>query len=359
MTQISDKLAPGLEKAIKKFLFDIFRMAVAHPRVLPVALRVIANQFRAAGLRKKQEEHGLHVPPFIIFSIISQCNLKCSGCYSQVLHHAAEPALSTNKFAGALREAQDLGISMALLAGGEPLMRKDLFTVTAQFPKMLFPVFTNGTLFDDMAISALKKQRHVIPVISIEGNSTDTDVRRGEGVYKRAMQSIGKLKKAGIFCGISVTVTRQTFDVVTSNKFVSECISLGCRLFFFVEYVPVEENTNDLVLDESQRLAMTKLSDKLLSKHRALFIAFPGDEEKFGGCLAAGRGFVHINHSGGVEACPFAPYADVNINNMSLKDALSSKTLRTIRKNHDLLKENNGGCALWENRDMVKRLIDN
>jgi MoaA/NifB/PqqE/SkfB family radical SAM enzyme len=88
-----------------------------------------------------------------------------------------------------------------------------------------------------------------------------------------------------------------------------------------------------------------------------LFIAFPGDEDQYDGCLAAGRGFLHINPSGKVEPCPFAPFSDTDLRYGSLRDALNSDFLRNIRENHHLLKEGEGGCALWANRDWVAGIL--
>jgi MoaA/NifB/PqqE/SkfB family radical SAM enzyme len=91
------------------------------------------------------------------------------------------------------------------------------------------------------------------------------------------------------------------------------------------------------------------------AKYPALFVALPWDEEEIGGCLSAGRGFVHISAEGNVEPCPFVPYSDINIKNISLKEALQSKMLRTIRENHAQLEETHG-CALWERREWVEHL---
>ena len=60
------------------------------------------------------------------------------------------------------------------------------------------------------------------------------------------------------------------------------------------------------------------------NKYRALFVNVPGDEKDFGGCLSAGRGFVHVSAEGDLEPCPFAPYSDVNLRDKPLKEALQS-----------------------------------
>ena len=92
-------------------------------------------------------------------------------------------------------------------------------------------------------------------------------------------------------------------------------------------------------------------------KYPAMFIALPWDEEEIGGCLSSGRGFIHISAEGNVEPCPFVPYSDTNLKHLSLKEALQSKMLNTIRENHEQLEETHG-CALWEKREWVKSLTN-
>jgi MoaA/NifB/PqqE/SkfB family radical SAM enzyme len=98
-----------------------------------------------------------------------------------------------------LSEARDLGISIVMLAGGEPLTRPELLDITAEFPEIVFPLFTNGMLLDDAILARLKKQRHVIPVISIEGHQIETDTRRGEGVYAHILEAMARLREANVF----------------------------------------------------------------------------------------------------------------------------------------------------------------
>ncbi|MFZ2413956.1 MAG: hypothetical protein WAW16_07030, partial [Candidatus Cryosericum sp.] len=111
------------------------------------------------------------------------------------------------------------------------------------------------------------------------------------------------------------------------------------------------------VLDDGQRARLAATVASLQKRLPGLFIAFPGDEEVFGGCLAAGRGFVHISPSGRVEPCPFAPYSDTSVRGVPLRDALASPLLLAIRDNHERLTETNGGCALWSQREWVRSLL--
>jgi MoaA/NifB/PqqE/SkfB family radical SAM enzyme len=303
-------------------------------------------------------EEGVHVPPFMILSVTGRCNLACAGCYSQAQERHEEPDMSPTELLSVVRQGHELGVGIMLLAGGEPMTRADdLLTIAREVPDVVFAVFTNGTLLDESLVGRIRGQRNVIPVISLEGHAAQTDARRGEGVADQARAAIARMRKAGIFFGTSLTVTRLNIDTVLNEAYLRGLVDLGCRLFFFVEYVPVREGTESLVLDGAQREQLAATVASLQRRLQGLFIAFPGDEEALGGCLAAGRGFLHISPSGRVEPCPFAPYSDTSVRDVPLREALASPLLAAIRNNHARLTETNGGCALWSQREWVQSLV--
>jgi MoaA/NifB/PqqE/SkfB family radical SAM enzyme len=166
-----------------------------------------------------------------------------------------------------------------------------------------------------------------------------------------------KIKSYGIFWSISITVTKSNFDAVTDYKFIRDLTNLGCKLFFFVEYTPINEDTENWLITDKQRTNLYALRDLFRSEFSALFVAVPGDEDEIGGCLAAGRGFVHVNAEGNVEPCPFVPYSDTNLRDLSLKEALQSEFLKTIRQSRERLIETESGCALWAEREWLRSLL--
>lgn len=86
-------------------------------------------------------------------------------------------------------------------------------------------------------------------------------------------------------------------------------------------------------------------------------MAIPSEEEQFGGCLSAGRGFIHISAEGKLEPCPFAPFEAADLRKVTLKDALKSEFLKAIRENRDDLHETEGGCALWAKKSQVYEMM--
>lgn len=344
---------------IRSLFGDAVRSSAGDPAAFRFFARMARAQRAAAERRAGWEKRGVHVPPLLILSVTGRCNLRCVGCYARAERREDEREMTSGELLAVVREAQELGIGIILMAGGEPMLRtKDVFALAQVAPDTVFPLFTNGTLIDDALVKRLRNQRNLIPVLSVEGRAAETDARRGRGVAERVGVTLARLRAAGVFCGTSITVTRANAGLVLQEQYVRELLASGCRLFFFVEYVPVCAGTEPLVLtgDQRQNLrqAMTRFHDDL----PGLFVTLPGDESFYGGCLAAGRGFVHISPAGRLEACPFAPYADTTIRNGGLRAALGSPLLAAIRDAHDRLTETEGGgCALWTQRAWVQSLL--
>jgi len=344
-----------LNDSLGFFFKDALRIAFTSPSQSVFFVRTLRWQRKAAKIRSRWEKEGIHVPPVLIVSVTSKCNLHCEGCYHQNLRPSTGAEISDERIEKMIAEAKELGISFIVFAGGEPLMRPSVLEIAENFPEIMFLMFTNGLLVNDAVLEKISKKRNIVPLISLEGYEGDTDGRRGSGVYSRLLKSIAKLEKMGIFWGASLTMTRSNFEMVTDEGFVKHLVDSGCKLFMLVDYTPVEKGTEDWVLTPEQKSRVIGIRNSFRSKFSALFVALPWDEEEIGGCLSAGRGFVHISAEGNVEPCPFVPYSDVNLKDIPLKEALQSKMLKTIRENHAQLQEIHG-CALWERREWVQSL---
>ena len=117
----------------------------------------------------------------------------------------------------------------------------------------------------------------------------------------------------------------------------------------YVEFVPVTEDSTELAPGDAEREYLKEAIAKLRESYgEVVFLSFPGDEKSSGGCIAAGRGFFHINSHGGAEPCPFSPYSDINVRDTSLKEALDSELFTALRSGEMLMDDHAGGCVLYE-----------
>ena len=351
-----------LTEGVERIVSESVKATLKNPKESAFMLKFAIESRLASNKRRKSGDRGEHIPPFLIASITSKCNLHCAGCYSRCNHATvdAEPEmqLTADEWLKIFDEAAELGISFILLAGGEPMLRWDVIKAAGKKQNILFPIFTNGTYMSEQYFTLFDECRNLIPIISIEGSREFTDERRGNGIYDKLIANMEELKDRGLVFGVSITVTTKNYKEVTSSDFLGGLSEKGCKAVIFVEYVPVNEKSEDLAPTDIER---DYLSDAIQNcrKHQPemIYVSFPGDEKGSGGCLAAGRGFFHINSHGGAEPCPFSPYSDLNIRDTSLKDALRSPLFTALKSGDILSDDHKGGCVLYEKREQVEKII--
>ncbi len=355
--RIDQYLSDSIENIIK----GAIKASLKNPKESLFIAKYSMSSREAAIIREKYELSGKHIPSFLMSSITNDCNLRCKGCYSRANNaekeHHQKVELSVDEWKRIFKEATELGISFILMAGGEPFMRPEVIEAAAGYKKIFFPIFTNGTMLRDRYIKLLNKNRNLLPVISIEGEEEYTDLRRGKGIYSHIKLTMQGLKEKGIFFGASITVTKENYHNILGNTFLSELYQGGCKVVFFIEYVPVNSSTKHLILTDQDRDEMDRrLRLYRLQFEEMLIVSFPGDEKSSGGCLAAGRGFFHINSDGSAEPCPFSPYSDTNVRDCTLLEALQSPLFKSLTSSDVLLREHKGGCVLFDQEEEVKRI---
>ena len=358
------KLDEYMSESIRNIMAKAYKNVLRNPREAKFAYRM-QRLFEKSEKRRREvsEREEMDIPPFLISSISTTCNLQCKGCYARKNGIADDPGkdgkhtLQPEEWRRIFTEAASLGINFSLLAGGEPLMRKDLLESISNVEDMIFPIFTNGTLIGPTYLEFFEKHLNMVPIISLEGLQTSTDQRRGQGVFKKTMQAMEDLSQRKLFFGTSITVTTENMTFVTSTDFIDHLRSYGCKIIFYVEYVPLDEGTEHLAFGDEHVEQMEQTMNIRREQYEDLiFLSFPGDEKALGGCLASGRGFFHIGPDGAAEPCPFSPYSDSNVAKMGVLGALKSPLFRRIRDARALGWEHTGGCTLFEHREEIDAL---
>ncbi|MBR2189114.1 MAG: radical SAM protein [Eubacterium sp.] len=351
-----------MTRGVERVVADAVKATLKDPRESAFMLKFAAASRAASKKRARAEKNGEHIPPFLIASITSKCNLHCAGCYSRCNHATvdAEPVeqLTGEEWLRIFEEADALGISFILLAGGEPMLRRDIIEAAGRRPNILFPIFTNGTFMNGRYFDLLDRCRNLIPIMSIEGEQETTDARRGPGIYRKLIANMDELHRRGLIFGASVTVTTENIHEVTSDTFLGKLAERGCKAVIYVEFVPVTDDSKELAPGDEERAFLRGEIARLREEcPEMVFVSFPGDEKSSGGCIAAGRGFFHINSHGGAEPCPFSPYSDVNVKNTSLREAMNSPLFKALQSGDLLIDDHDGGCVLYEKRGQVEQLL--
>ena len=362
---LKNYLATGVEHV----LWDILKATAKNPKESAFMAKFALRAKASASVRADKS----FLPPFLIVSVTSLCNMHCKGCYVRGIgscHDTADegaadaagaPAgemMTADEWRSVFRQARDAGICFIIIVGGEPLLRPDVLEAAAEFPEILFPVFTNGTLMNDRYLALFDRHRNLVPILSLEGDRQATDERRGSGIYETLLECMAQMEALRLLFGASITVTTENIRSVTDTCFIDEMQKHGCRAVFFVDYVSTSDEDRALEpADEHREYIKEKMANFRREYPEMIFISFPGDEKASGGCLAAGRGFFHINAYGGAEPCPFSPYSDRNVRETPLTDVMESKLFRALHESGMLLEEHPGGCVLASRDAEVRALM--
>ena len=352
-----------LSAGVEHFVRDTLKATYKNPKASAFLLKFAAASKKASRYRKQQEKLGRHIPPFLIASITGSCNLHCAGCYSRGTHETNDEVchdeMSGEDWGNVFGEAKELGISFIVLAGGEPLLRPDVIEQAGKEKSILFPVFTNGTFIDKKYFEIFTRNRNLVPVMSIEGDKEATDRRRGAGVYDTVAENMVCFKEQGLIFGASVTVTKENFTDCVSEDFIAELADRGSKFLFLTEYVPVDGAQEEIAPGDTEREYLKEKTAKLRAEYPGMvFVSIPGDEKSSGGCLAAGRGFFHINAQGFAEPCPMSPYSDTNVKEKSIAEALESPLFRKLKDTGALTQDHEGGCVLAAQEMKVKEMCE-
>jgi MoaA/NifB/PqqE/SkfB family radical SAM enzyme len=369
--QLGEKITPAHRKTEVGWVIDQIRRETPALQIVRHIARALSPNVRRAaienlvlnGLPRSSgtrtaftERTGVHTPLVLLISPTMRCNLACEGCYAAGYSAAAD--MSPELLQGIIDQANEIGIYIFTVLGGEPFLRMDMLDVGAANPDSFFQVFTNGTLLTETSVDRLAALGNMAPVLSIEGDRQATDERRGEGVHDQIMETMDRLGEAGVGFGYSATVTRRNFRFLMSPEFFDLMIAKGAIMGWNFLYMPVGRDPDmSLMLAPAER---NEFRENVLALRKSKPLAsldFWGDSIFVGGCIA-GKWYAHVNSEGWVEPCIFMHYATHNLNTCTLEEALTSDYFREIQRrqpfNHNLLMP----CMLIDNPHHSREIIE-
>ncbi len=297
-------------------------------------------------------------PPYVLaLSPSMRCNLRCAGCYAGEYERADD--LPEEVVERVITEAEELGIFIFVMIGGEPFMWPPLLDVIERHPRSVFQVYTNGLMIDDDVAARLVRLGNVVPAVSIEGGRQATDERRGKGVYDRVLQTMDRLREHRLLFAFSATATSHNIDEIVSDEFIDLMVEKGALYGWYFSYAPIGLDPDlTLMPTPEQRQQLRREVGRIRLEKPILTADFWNDGPLTGGCIAAGKIYLHINNHGDVEPCVFCHFAVDNIKERSLSDALRSPFFQDLRKaqpfGHNLLRP----CPLIDHPGVMRRMVE-
>lgn len=280
--------------------------------------------------RLREELQGGAVPYSLLISPTAKCNLRCVGCYAAKYPVRAE--LPFEVVDRLVTEAEELGVALITILGGEPFIWEPLLELLSRHPRMYFQIFTNATLIDEAKAASLGELGNVMLILSVEGFEPETDARRGPGTFAKVTRTMALLRDAKVPFGYSVTVTRLNEPVVASEEFVDFMIAQGALIGWMFLCMPVGGNPDlSLLPTAAQRLHMLEFVQRVRETRPIFIVDFWNDAPYVGGCIA-GKYYAHVTPEGYVEPCIFTHFCQDSIYDKSLREAMNSQFFRELRR---------------------------
>ena len=250
-----------------------------------------------------------------------ECHLKCKHCYRDA-GAKREDELSTVEGKKLIDEIAQAGFKILILSGGEPLLREDIFELTAHAKAVgLRPVFgTTGTTITPEIAAALKEAGAMCIGISLDSihPAVHDEFRQVPGSWQAAVDGMKNCQAVGLPFQIHTTVVDRNYHEFEAITDLAVAMGAVAHHVFFL--VPAGRAL-DMEAEALREKQYEQLLHRILKKQQQVPIELKptcapqfmriarqmGMEMRFSrGCLA-GTAYCCVLPNGEVHPCPYLP----------------------------------------------------
>jgi radical SAM protein with 4Fe4S-binding SPASM domain len=198
--------------------------------MIEVSKILVSEKLETKSLRHRRRRG---TAPVTVLCLTKKCNLNCVHCYSGGSSNSRDE-LTTAEIKRLLDELAGWGSPFAIFSGGEPFLRPDIFELGSHAAEIGLPVIisSNGTLITREKAERAVESGFSYVGVSLDGLAENNDsFRGGEGAFKKALQGMRNLKRAGMKTGLRFTMTRLNWteipgimDLLVKEGFDRLCI---------------------------------------------------------------------------------------------------------------------------------------
>lgn len=183
--------------------------------------------------------------PVMLFFLTGRCNLRCRMCGVCDLKQGYdnEEELSTSEWKALISDAaRNLGTTLAVISGGEALLRDDVFEIIhhAESSGISIHLCTNALLLSEEKMARLIESGVSTVSFSVDGPVADIhEHMRGSNTFGKLTDTIRRFRELApqVNIGINFVITRHNFRYMTDMLRFAE--SLGANQ---IKFAPIHTN---------------------------------------------------------------------------------------------------------------------
>ena len=310
-----------------------------------------------------------YVPYLVAFNLSDRCNLSCAHCYMDAAQKATagDGELRFSELAALFADiGREAPGTIAVLTGGEPLMRPDIegLVDAGRDAGLRMVIGTNGVLLTKTKIRRFKELGLEGVGISLDSVSAEGhDSFRGvTGSFARACTAIRQCKAEGLHAQVHFTVTKHNCGELAQAVALARDLGAAIINFFFLVCIGRGGRQMDLSADLYEQLleeiaGLQRSTKGIMVQSRCTphykRILYENDPASpytratgydGGGCPAASH-YCRITPNGDVTPCPYIELSAGNVRQKPFWDIWDEAVLFESLRTPDLLQ---GRCARCE-----------
>jgi radical SAM protein with 4Fe4S-binding SPASM domain len=199
----------------------------------------------------------------LIWLITGKCNFNCKYCYARRMRGLDE--LETEEALKGIEDACLLGVRHIAFTGGEPLLRKDIFSLLRHTTELGIrtSITTNGSLITEEVANSLR-ELDVFVYLSLNGVEEEHERFRGKGSWKRLLNTIKILKNIDVGFATVTTLHKENYKDI--GKIMRFCATSGSLFSCFLPLMPFDKVGKELLLEPAEVLKVLKSVDNEVTR---------------------------------------------------------------------------------------------
>jgi len=303
-----------------------------------------------------------------VWEVTNACNLRCEQCHAS----SGKPLPSELDTEEGKRLLDSIAtireFRMLTLAGGEPLLRPDIFELVAHARSLGLgiSIATNGTLLTSEMAREFKKMGVANIAIGLNANDEfiHEQITRVPGSFEKSKRAVYATAEAGMNLQINTTVMKENQEAIPGLlNFASE---VDAQIVLLYQLVPEGRGNKEMELSIKEYKTLTEMVADNQKTNRAIIepicspqywayllsrngkkpsrLSLKLAQTLFKGCIA-GSGLCYLKPDGEVWPCPFVPLSAGNVRQTPLnKIWYESKLFQSLRDRERLTGEKCGSC---------------